>query len=152
MTGDLDRVEGPLRVNEVLTIPARELSWRFSRSSGPGGQGVNTADSRAELSWNPSTSDSVAALNEHLRLRLHDRLAAELTGGAIVIAASEYRAQLRNRAAARSRLASTVRAALAPPSPKRRPTRRSRGSNERRLGGKKARAVVKANRSRPTGD
>jgi ribosome-associated protein len=147
-----ERVDGPLRVNESLTIPAAELQWRFSRSSGPGGQGVNTSDSRVELSWDPSTSRAVAALSEHLRLRLTDRLGSSLTGGSVVIAASEYRAQLRNREAARARLAGMLRAARAPPPPSRRPTRRTRGSNERRLGGKRARAQTKANRSRPTGD
>ena len=148
----VERVDGPLRVNRQLTIPAGELRWRFSRSSGPGGQGVNTADSRAELSWSPSGSAAAGALSEHLQLRLADRLASELVNGSIVIAASEYRAQLRNREAARNRLAAILRAALAPPPPPRRPTRRTRGSNERRLGGKKARSLLKASRSRPAGE
>jgi len=147
-----DRVDGPLRVNDVLTLPAGELGWRFSRSSGPGGQGVNTADSRVELSWVPGTSVAVAQLNEHLQLRLSDRLARQLQGGAVVIAASEYRAQLRNREAARRRLAQLLREALAPPPPKRRPTRPTRGSVERRLGSKKARARTLANRNRPAGE
>ena len=147
-----DRFDGPLRVNDTLTIPAAELRWRFSRSSGPGGQGVNTADSRVELSWDPASSAAVAALSDHLRMRLTDRLSSSLTAGSVVIAASEYRAQLRNREAARVRLSRMLRAALAPPPPSRRPTRRTRGSNERRLQGKKARAVVKANRGRPAGD
>ena len=145
-------IDAPLRVNDVLTVPAGELRWRFSRSSGPGGQGVNTSDSRVELSWDPSASGAVGALSEHLQLRLADRLASDLTNGSVVIAASEYRAQLRNREAARLRLARILRAALAPPPPSRRATRRTRGSNERRLSGKKARAQVKANRGRPRGD
>lgn len=147
-----ERVDGPLRVNDLLTIPAGELSWRFSRSSGPGGQGVNTADSRVELSWTPAGSAAAAALNEHLLLRLNDRLAERLTDGSVVVAASEYRAQLRNRAAARRRLAQILRSALAPPAPRRRPTKPTRGSNERRLNTKKARATIKASRGRPTGD
>lgn len=147
-----ERVDGPLRVNDVLTLPAGELSWRFSRSSGPGGQGVNTADSRVELSWSPATSNAVTSLNEHLRRRLSDRLAPQLTGGAIVIAASEYRAQLRNREAARRRLALILRVALAPPAPRRRPTKPTRGSNERRLRGKKARSRTKADRRQPSAD
>jgi ribosome-associated protein len=145
-----DRVDGPLPVNEVLSIPASELNWRFSRSSGPGGQGVNTADTRVELTWNPSTSGAVAALNERLQLRLRDRLAAQLTTGAIVISASEYRAQLRNREAARRRLARVLRAALAAPPPRRRATTPTRGSVERRLSGKRARSAIKADRGRPT--
>ena len=147
-----ERVDGPVRVNHLLTIPAGELGWRFSRSSGPGGQGVNTTDSRVELSWSPGSSSAVAALSGRLRLRLAARLAPELVGDSIVVAASEHRAQLRNREAARGRLAAIVRSGLAAPPPTRRATRRTRGSNERRLGGKKARAVIKANRSRPTGD
>ncbi len=144
-----DRVDGPLRVSDTLSIPPGELMWRFSRSSGPGGQGVNTADSRVELSWNPSTSAAVSALSDHLQTRLFDRLAPALVGGSVVIAASEYRAQLRNREAARRRLSQLLKSALAPPPPRRRPTKRTRGSNERRLDDKKARAVIKANRSRP---
>lgn len=144
-----ERVDRPLRINPTVTIPASELRWRFSRSSGPGGQGVNTTDSRVELSWSPSNSPTVAALNERLRLRLEQRLARRLVGGDLVIAASEYRAQLRNREAARTRLSGILREALAPPPPSRRATRRTRGSNERRLRDKKSRATTKSTRSRP---
>lgn len=142
-------VDAPLRVTDALSIPAGELSWRFSRSSGPGGQGVNTADSRVELSWTPSTSSVVSALSDHLRARLFERLAPELVNGVVVIAASEYRAQLRNREAARRRLAHLLREALAPPPPRRRATKPTRGSIERRLRGKKARSAIKAGRGRP---
>jgi ribosome-associated protein len=141
-----DAVDGPLRVTEVFEVPAGELKWRFSRSSGPGGQGVNTADSRVELIWSPTASVSVGALPEQLRDRLLDRLAPQLVDGAVVIAASEYRAQLRNREAARRRLAQLLREALAPPPRKRRPTRPTRGSVERRLQAKKARARTKSTR------
>lgn len=147
-----NRVDGPLRVNDALTLPADELRWRFSRSSGPGGQGVNTADSRAELTWSIAESRAVAALNEQLRQRLADRLGPRLVGGEISVAASEYRAQLRNREAARRRLAALLRAALAPPAPRRRATRPSRGSVERRLQQKRARSAIKAGRARPPGD
>lgn len=147
-----ERVDGPLRVNPTVTIPAGELRWRFSRSSGPGGQGVNTSDSRVELSWSPGSSPTVAALSDRLSLRLESRLAPRLVGGDLVIAASEYRAQLRNREAARARLAAILREALASPPPSRRATRRTRGSNERRLRDKKSRAVTKATRGRPTSD
>ena len=73
-----DPVDGPLVVTDTFVVPADELAWRFSRSSGPGGQGVNTADSRVELSWAPHTSRSVAALPAHLRDRLLSRLTGEL--------------------------------------------------------------------------
>ncbi len=136
----------------MLTIGVEELHWRFSRSSGPGGQGVNTADSRVELSWNPATSPAVAALAEHLRARLVTGVANRLVGGDLVIAVSEHRAQLRNRETARRRLVQLLQAALAPPPPGRRPSRPTRGSIERRIAGKKARSQVKASRSRPGQD
>jgi ribosome-associated protein len=142
------RIDVPLRVNDKLTIGLDELDWRFSRSSGPGGQGVNTADSRVELSWRPENSASVSALPMHLRERLLERTAHQLVNGSIVIAVSEQRAQLRNREQARARLAQLLRAALAPPAAVRRASKPTRGSVERRLAGKRARSIVKAGRSR----
>jgi ribosome-associated protein len=128
-------------------LPARELHWRFSRSSGPGGQGVNTADSRVELSFDLARSPSFPA---HLRDRALGRLAGRLVDGVLTIVASEHRSQLRNRDAARERLAETLRAALAPDPPKRRPTRPSAGSQRRRLDAKARRSAVKRMRGRPS--
>lgn len=135
-----------LRVSSGLTIPDAELSWRFSRSSGPGGQGVNTADSRVELSWDVTNSSALSAAQ---RDRLLDRLASRLVGGVVTIAASEHRAQLRNRDAARERLAALVAAALRPAAPPRRATKPTRGSKERRLTAKHRRTDVKQLRQRP---
>lgn len=135
-----------LRVTPGLTIPDSELSWRFSRSSGPGGQGVNTADSRAELVWDVAHS---TALTPVQRERLLDRLSTRLVDGTLTIAASEHRAQLRNREAALSRLADLVADALRPPAPARRPTRPSRGAKQRRLDAKKHRTDVKRLRRPP---
>jgi ribosome-associated protein len=135
-----------LRIDSRLTIPESELSWRFSRSSGPGGQGVNTSDSRAELVWDVTRS---AVLSEHQRDRLLQRLSGRLVDGVLTIAASEHRSQLRNRDAARARLAVLVSEALRPPSPTRRPTRPSRGAKERRLDAKKRRTDVKRLRRPP---
>lgn len=135
-----------LRVPGGLTIPEAELAWRFSRSSGPGGQGVNTADSRVELVWDAARS---AALSPVQRGRLLDRLGPRLVDGVLTIAASEHRAQLRNRDAARERLVELVAAALRPPAPPRRPTTPSRGSKERRLSAKHRRTDVKQLRRRP---
>ena len=148
------RIDGPLLVTNALRIPAGELGWRFSRSSGPGGQGVNTADSRVELSWSTASSMAFLALSDRLRDRLLDRLGPDLVNGAVVVVASEYRAQLRNREAARRRLANILRTALAPPAPRRRATKPTRGSIERRLAGKKVRSAVKAKRkpARPDDD
>ncbi|GIJ78282.1 ribosome-associated protein [Micromonospora phaseoli] len=132
-----------LRVTDRWVVPAAELRERFSRSSGPGGQGVNTTDSRVELSFDVAGSPS---LPESLRARLLDRLAGRLVDGVLTIAASEHRAQLANREAARERLLSLLRAAVAPPPPPRRPTRPSRGAKERRLAEKKRRAQRKRDR------
>ncbi|QKJ20191.1 alternative ribosome rescue aminoacyl-tRNA hydrolase ArfB [Microbacterium hominis] len=137
-----------LRIDARLTIPEAELSWRFSRSSGPGGQGVNTADSRVELMWDIAGS---AALSPHQRERLLARLSGRLVGGVLTVVASEHRAQLRNRDAARARLAALVVEALRPPAPPRRATKPTRGSQERRLQAKNQRTDVKRLR-RPPGD
>lgn len=135
-----------LRVTPNLLIPEAELSWRFSRSSGPGGQGVNTADSRVELVWDAGRS---AALSSVQRERLLARLGGRLVDGVLTIAASEHRAQLRNREAARERLATLIAEAVRPPAAPRRPTKPSRGSKERRLDAKHRRTDVKKMRQRP---
>jgi ribosome-associated protein len=126
-----------------LDIPGDELDERFSRSSGPGGQGVNTTDSRVELSWSVTGS---GVLTDEQRAMLLARLAGRLVDGALTIAASEYRSQLRNRLAARDRLATTIGDALTPTTP-RRPTRPSRGAKQRRLDAKHHRTKIKAGRA-----
>ena len=135
-----------LRVNGSLIVPDAELKERFSRSSGPGGQGVNTTDSRVELLFDIGAS---AVLSQGQRARLLSRLGDRLVDGVLTIAASDQRAQLQNRRSARDRMAALLRESLAPPPPRRRPTRRTRGSNERRLQGKKQRGQIKAGRRRP---
>jgi ribosome-associated protein len=127
-------------VRPGIEIPESELGWRFSRSSGPGGQGVNTADSRVELSWDLGASE---ALPPALKARAMERLAGRLVDGVLTIVASEHRAQLRNRDAARARLAALVAGAIEPPPPARRATRPSRGAKERRIAAKKRRGQVK---------
>ena len=134
-----------LPVNGRVTIPGDELTERFSRSSGPGGQGVNTTDSRVELVWDLG----VSALPAELLDRLRRRLGSRLTGDTLAVTASERRSQLRNREAARERLAGLVARALEPPAPPRRATRPSRGATERRIASKKRRSATK--RTRRTG-
>ena len=129
-----------------VRIPDDELSWRFSRSGGPGGQSVNTADSRVELSFDVLRSPS---LPERLRDRAVARLGSRLVDGVLTIAASEYRSQHRNRQAARARLVEVLLEATAPPPPRRRPTKPTRGSRERRLAAKSRRGQTKAMRRRP---
>lgn len=126
-----------------LVIPEAELSWRFSRSGGPGGQGVNTADSRVELSWDLASS---TALPEVLKARALERLANRLVDGVVTITASEHRAQLRNRTAAEARLVALIREAIAAPPRARRATRPSKGAVERRVAAKKRRGEIKRGR------
>jgi ribosome-associated protein len=139
--------DGDLPVRGPLVLPARELHWRFSRSSGPGGQGVNTADSRIELSFDLARSPGFP---QHLRERAQRRLAGRLVDGVLTVVASEHRSQLRNRDAARERLAATLRGAFAADPPQRRPTRPSAGAKRRRLDAKSRRSAVKRLRGRPT--
>ncbi len=143
-----DLVLRPARgIPDGLVVPDAELVERFSRSSGPGGQGVNTTDSRVELRWDVVGS---AALSDLQRARVLERLAARIDDGVLVIAASEHRSQWQNRTAARARLAALLRDALEPPSPARRATRPSRAAQQRRVDSKRRRSEVKANRRRPT--
>ncbi|CAN7501399.1 alternative ribosome rescue aminoacyl-tRNA hydrolase ArfB [Knoellia sp. LjRoot47] len=132
-----------------LVLDASELLERFSRSSGPGGQGVNTTDSRVELVFDPAASTSLTPSQSS---RVVEVLGPSLVQGRIVVVASEYRSQLRNRAAARERLGDLLRDALAPAPPARRPTRPTRGSQRRRLDSKKRRGDLKSGRGRVTPD
>jgi ribosome-associated protein len=121
-------------------IPPDELSWRFSRSPGPGGQSVNTTESRVELSFDLAGSD---ALPPALKERALRALAGRLAGGVVTVTASEHRSQLRNREAAADRLSALLTEATAPPPRPRRPTKPSRAARERRLADKQRRSEVK---------
>jgi ribosome-associated protein len=138
-----------LEVSPALTIPASELGWRFSRSSGPGGQHVNTSDSRVELFWNVGSS---TALSDVQRVRLLTRLEGRLIAGVITVTASEQRSQLRNREIALAKLAGLVAEGIAPEAARRRATRPTRGSNRRRLAAKQQRAATKQQRKRPAAE
>jgi ribosome-associated protein len=138
-----DDPAGDLPVTGSVVVPGAALGWRFSRSSGPGGQGVNTADSRVELSLRPL---DLPGVTDAQRDRLARRLEKRLTDGVLTIVAAEHRQQLRNRQAARERLAAVLRAALAPPSPARRRTKPTKGSQERRIQAKKQRGQLKRQR------
>ncbi|HUZ56140.1 MAG TPA: alternative ribosome rescue aminoacyl-tRNA hydrolase ArfB [Streptosporangiaceae bacterium] len=122
------------------TIPPDELTWRFSRSPGPGGQHVNTSDTQAELSFDLAASQ---ALPPALKQRALAALEGRLTGGVVTVTAHEYRSQLRNREAAAARLAELLTEATAPPPRTRRPTRPSRAATERRLADKQRRSQTK---------
>ena len=139
-----------LRVNSWLVIPAGELHERFSRSSGPGGQGVNTADTRVELSFDIARSP---ALPEYARVRALDNLRGRVSeDGVLTVVSSEQRSQLLNRRAARGRMANLIREAIAPPPAPRVATRPSRRAKERRVADKRRRSTVKRNRRVQPGD
>lgn len=149
VTGDLEIRPGP-GIPSGLTIPAAELVERFSRSSGPGGQSVNTTDSRVELEYDVAASQ---ALTEPQRHRILTRMARRLVDERLlVVVASEHRSQHRNRAAARERLGVLIRIAVTPPSPPRRPTKPSATARRRRVEAKRQRGQTKALRGRLRGD
>ena len=141
---DLEVQVGPGLPRASSSTPASCWSVSAARP-GLGGQGVNTTDSRVELTFDPAASTSLTPTQVE---RVLEVLSASLVQGRIVVAASEYRSQLRNRAAARERLANLLRDALAPPPPTRRPTRPTRGSQRRRLDAKKRRGDLKSGRGR----
>ena len=135
----------PVRVRGSVVVPDAELLWRFSRSSGPGGQHVNTSDTQVELRFDVAAS---AVLPQVWKDRALERLSGRLVDGSVlVVRASEHRSQWRNREAAAVRLGALLSDAVAPPPRTRRATRPSRGTVERRLTDKKRRADVKRGRS-----
>ena len=137
-----------LVVNKRLVIPARELQWRFSRASGPGGQGVNTTDSRVELLLD---LEACSVLGPVRRARLLERLASRLSDGCLRVVAAEERSQWQNRQVAMARLSDLLRDALKPPPPSRKATRPGRGAVKRRLEAKKKRGDLKRQRrNKPT--
>lgn len=131
---------GPLRVTRSVVVPEKELRWRFSRSSGPGGRSVNTADSRVQLSLDLTTT---TALGPVQRARALARLADRLVDGVLTVTVQEERSQLRNREIALERLAEILAGAIAPPPRRRRPTKPSKRAVERRIAAKKRRAKIK---------
>lgn len=136
---------GPVHVRGDVWIPARELTWRFTRSGGPGGQSVNTADSRVQLSFDVAASRS---LTDALRARAVRRLGDRLADGVLTVTASEHRSQWRNRLVAEQRLAAVLREATRPPSRPRRATKPTKGSQRRRLDAKRRRSEIKRLRRR----
>ena len=130
-----------LEVTPTLSIPEGELRWKFSRSSGPGGQHVNTSDSRVQLTW--SVAESTVLTDEQ-----RERIGV----ATMTVTVSEQRSQLRNRERALETLASRVRNALRPLAPPRRPTKPTKGSKRRNAAAKQLRSATKQQRQRPTND
>ncbi|MDX6354968.1 MAG: ribosome-associated protein [Streptomyces sp.] len=138
-------MSGPLLIRGSVSVPEAELLWRFSRSSGPGGQHVNTSDSRVELRFDLAATESLPPV---WKQRALERLAGRLTAeGVLTVTASEHRSQWRNRETAATRLAALLAQATAPPPKPRRATKVPRGINERRLRVKKQRSQTKRGRN-----
>lgn len=129
-----------IRVNSKLSIPLSEIELRTSRSSGPGGQHANVTASKVEAVFEISASQ---ALSEGQKRRLVSKLGPRATA-----VAQDSRSQLRNRELALKRLAEVVAEALKIPK-KRKPTKPTRASKEKRLTAKKLRSQKKATRQRP---
>ncbi|MET9864829.1 alternative ribosome rescue aminoacyl-tRNA hydrolase ArfB [Streptomyces sp. NPDC006386] len=140
----MDGMSGPHVIRGSVSLPEAELMWRFSRSSGPGGQHVNTSDSKVELSFDLARTEALPAV---WKQRALERLAGRLVDGVVTVRSSERRSQWRNREAAAVRLAALLAEATAPPPKPRRPTRIPRGINERRLREKKQRSETKRGRN-----
>ncbi|GAA3247297.1 alternative ribosome rescue aminoacyl-tRNA hydrolase ArfB [Dactylosporangium siamense] len=142
----LDGVDDDLRVTDDIALPRTELGWRFSRSGGPGGQSVNTTDSRVELRFDLGATQALPSeLKERALLRLGNRL----VDGVLSIVASEHRSQLQNRRAAELRLVTVIAQAIAPPPRPRKRTKPSKGAIERRLTDKRRTGLRKQERRRP---
>ncbi len=140
--GDLYVPPGP-GIPRGARLAAADLDERFTKASGPGGQGVNTTDSRVELVLDVGACSLTPAQRERVLAALGPRVS---------VVATEHRSQYRNRVAARDRLAAALRAALAPPGPRRRPTKPTRGSQQRRLAAKQRRSATKGLRGRVRGE
>ena len=132
-----------LRVNTKLEIPANEIQWRFSRSSGAGGQNVNKTDSRVEIVFNVFESKTLTPYQKN-RISIQDEV--KLINGSIYIAVQEKRGQYQNRQLALNRLALTLRELLKSPPKKRQETIPTRSSQRKRVESKKKRGEIKRNR------
>ena len=145
----VDDSPAQLTVTDGLVIPRDELSYRATRSGGPGGQHVNTSSTRVELRWSVRDSPS---LTDEQRARLERRLASRLDGeGRIRLVSSGTRSQLQNREEVTERFRLIVAKALEIPKPRKR-TRTPRAAKERRLADKKRRGEIKRMRGKPGGE
>ena len=137
-----------LTINSHFIIPSKELQWRFSRSSGPGGQGVNTTDSRVELIFDIKNS---SVIRPYLKQRLIKQLESRCIKGCLRIIISEERSQYRNRQLALAHMTALLNEGLKPSSQTRRPTKPTLASTKRRIKSKKHRGALKQQRqSKPS--
>jgi ribosome-associated protein len=136
---------GDLHVNAAVVIPAAELQWRFSRSSGPGGQNVNKVETAVELGFD---LEGTGAIGPFQKQRLLERLGSRCVAGCLRVAVSEHRSQYQNRQLAMQRLGALLREGLKPPPKLRKPTKPTRGAVKRRVDAKKQKSQIKQDRQR----
>jgi ribosome-associated protein len=136
---------GDLHVSAAVVIPAAELQWRFSRSSGPGGQNVNKVETAVELGFD---LEGTGAIGPFQKQRLLERLGSRCVAGCLRVAVSEHRSQYQNRQLAMQRLGDLLREGLKPPPKLRKPTKPTRGAVKRRVDAKKQKSQVKQARQR----
>tara|TARA_B100001113_G_scaffold309040_1_gene271492 strand:+ start:435 stop:857 length:423 start_codon:yes stop_codon:yes gene_type:complete len=132
-----------LRITTKLEIPTSEINWRFSRSSGSGGQNVNKTDSRVEIVFNVSKSKTLSPYQKH---RILIKKNYKLINDCICIVVQDKRSQYQNRQLAVNRLVSTLQELLKPPPKRRRETIPTRSSQRKRVELKKRRGELKKNR------
>ena len=132
-----------LPIHSLLVIPSNELKWRFSKSSGPGGQGVNTTDSRVELIFDIKHSSAIGLFHKQ---RLLEQLKTRCTNGCLNIVAAEERSQYQNRQLALARLTNLLKEGLKPPPKARKATKPTHYSQKRRIASKKHRSALKKKR------
>ena len=134
-----------LKITKKLVIPSNEIKWRFSRSSGPGGQNINKIESRVEIIFNLEDSK---VLNYYQKAILKNNLKNKLVKNSLQLAVQEYRSQLLNRQLALVKLSSIIKDGLNKPSKFRRSTKPTKASQKKRVELKKKRGELKKNRQK----
>ena len=136
-----------LIVNPVLVIPSSELHWRFSRSSGSGGQNINKTDTRVNLSFNIEKSKALTSYQKH---QITKQLSDQIVNATITVITQEHRTQYKNRKLALMRLGILLEKALEPPPKARKTTKPTKSSQRRRVNSKKKHGEKKQSRGRKT--